>query len=309
MTQRIVVSLLAAALSTQVAAQDRSAAQDPPAVPPPAVVLVPVPLAVGPELGGGCWARLYDGTDFSGSQLSLVGPIDMPTMRTAFGKDWGGEFDSVETGPHTTLTLYDNEHYRDRAATIRPGQRVADLDEKVGLFEDVRSLKIACAPEPAKAAAGAPDLRSPLVNSEGKAIGHASFRQTDAGVRVEVQASGLAPGEHGIHLHEKGACEWKQEFKSAGGHYAPDGANHGFQAAGGPHAGDLENVFVAKDGTLRAQLLAKRVTLDGTENPLLDGDGAALVIHAKADDYESQPSGAAGDRIACAAITQASAKR
>jgi Cu-Zn family superoxide dismutase len=51
------------------------------------------------------------------------------------------------------------------------------------------------------------------------------------------------------------------------------------------------------------------VTLDGTENPLLDGDGAALVIHAKADDYESQPSGASGDRIACAAITQASAKR
>lgn len=111
----------------------------------PVVVLVPFVVATEASFADGCWARLYDGQNFQGDQLSLVGPVDMPTMRTAFGKDWGGEFDSIEVGPKATLTVYDKENYAERAATFRAKQRVADLDEKMGLFEDVRSLKIACA--------------------------------------------------------------------------------------------------------------------------------------------------------------------
>ena len=111
-----------------------------------AVVLMPIDLAQGQNLGNGCWARLYDSDNFQGDQLSLVGPVDMPTMRTAFGKDWGGEFDSAIVGPNATVTVYDNENYRDKAATFKPNQRIADLgDEKLGWFQDIRSLKIACA--------------------------------------------------------------------------------------------------------------------------------------------------------------------
>jgi hypothetical protein len=68
----------------------------------------------------------------------------MPNMRTAFGTDWSGSFDSVAVGPKATLTVYDNENYQQRVARFKPGERVADLDKKMGFFEQVRSLKIAC---------------------------------------------------------------------------------------------------------------------------------------------------------------------
>jgi hypothetical protein len=111
----------------------------------PLIVLVPVAVASSDSLGDGCWARLYDGANFRGNQLSLVGPVDMPNMRTAFGTDWGGEFDSIQVGPKASVTVYDNENHREKAATFKAGQRVPDLSDKVGLFEDIRSLKIACA--------------------------------------------------------------------------------------------------------------------------------------------------------------------
>jgi hypothetical protein len=110
----------------------------------PMIVLVPTVVASAPDFSNGCWARLYDSTDFRGNTLSLVGPVDMPDMRTAFGTDWSGEFDSVAVGPKARLTVYDNENYREKAATFKPGQKVADLDEKMGFFEDISSVKIAC---------------------------------------------------------------------------------------------------------------------------------------------------------------------
>jgi len=75
--------------------------------------------------------RLYSEDNFRGDQLSLVGPVDMPNMRTPFGQDWSGEFDSIAVGP--------------KAARFEPGQRVPQLDEKLGFFEQIRSMKIACA--------------------------------------------------------------------------------------------------------------------------------------------------------------------
>lgn len=111
---------------------------------PLAVVLVPVLIAEKQDLGQ-CWAKLYTDENFSGDQLSLVGPVDMPNMRTPFGRDWSGEFESIAIGPKATVTIYDNENYAQKAATFKPGQRVSKLDKKLGFFEQVRSVKIACA--------------------------------------------------------------------------------------------------------------------------------------------------------------------
>ena len=108
---------------------------------------------------------------------------------------------------------------------------------------------------------------------------------------------GLPPGPHGFHIHETGSCE--PPFESAGGHFNPAGAEHGFHSEAGPHAGDMTNITVAADGTVGVEVLNTFLTLDRT---LFDADGAAIVIHASPDDYRAQPSGHAGDRIACGVI-------
>jgi hypothetical protein len=110
----------------------------------PMIVLVPMVVATRQDFSNGCWARLYDSTDFQGNQLSLVGPVDMANMRTAFGTDWSGQFDSIQVGPKARLTVYDNENYGEKAATFKSGQKVADLDEKMGTFENISSVKVAC---------------------------------------------------------------------------------------------------------------------------------------------------------------------
>ena len=111
---------------------------------PLAVVLVPVLVAEKQDLGE-CWAKLYTDKNFHGDQLSLVGPVDMPNMRTPFGRDWSGEFESIAVAPKATVTIYDNENYAQKAATFKAGQRVPKLDSKLGFFEQVHSVKIACA--------------------------------------------------------------------------------------------------------------------------------------------------------------------
>lgn len=110
----------------------------------PMIVLVPMVVASSPDFSNGCWARLYDSTNFKGNTLALVGPVDMPNMRTAFGTDWSGQFDSIAVGPKARLTVYDNENYGEKAATFKPNQKVADLDEKMGFFENISSVKVAC---------------------------------------------------------------------------------------------------------------------------------------------------------------------
>ncbi|MGH6610845.1 MAG: beta/gamma crystallin domain-containing protein [Burkholderiaceae bacterium] len=110
----------------------------------PVIVLVPVSIANTDQFGNGCWARLYDSTDFKGNQLSLVGPVDMPDMTGHFGIEWGGSFDSIAVGPKATLTVYDAQNYKDKAQTFKAGQKVPDLDEKMGLFESIQSVKMSC---------------------------------------------------------------------------------------------------------------------------------------------------------------------
>jgi Cu-Zn family superoxide dismutase len=149
---------------------------------------------------------------------------------------------------------------------------------------------------------GSPTATAELKDKEGKSVGNAQFSEGSNGVSIVVNVlQGITPGEHGIHIHEKG--EITPDFEAAGKHLNPKGAEHGFENPNGPHAGDLENITVREDGTADYSTTTDRVTLArGKENSLLDEGGSALVIHAKADDYRTDPSGGTGDRVAAGVI-------
>ncbi len=160
----------------------------------------------------------------------------------------------------------------------------------------------------AAAFAGSASAQQPLtatasfVNAEGNAIGDATLTETPSGVLISFALGGLPTGEHAFHIHEKGVCNPADKFMSAGGHFNVHGKKHGYLVEGGPHPGDMPNLVVPTNGVLGANVLNPGVTLTGREGSLFGPDGTALVIHDRADDYKSQPAGAAGDRIACAVI-------
>lgn len=139
-----------------------------------------------------------------------------------------------------------------------------------------------------------------LLDVKGKEMGKATLTQEKKGVKVEAQLHGFTPGEHAFHFHENGKCEGPS-FTSAGAHFSPDKKSHG-HVENGPHEGDMPNVFITKDGTGTISYLAEAVTLKKGDNSLRKEGGTALVVHAKADDHQSQPAGDAGDRVACGVI-------
>jgi Cu-Zn family superoxide dismutase len=142
-----------------------------------------------------------------------------------------------------------------------------------------------------------------LINPAGEAIGQAELVETpNHGVLIRVRIGHIAPGAHGFHIHETGACT-APEFADAGGHFAPRGNAHGVLHPRGKHAGDLMNLHVPESGMVMTERLAEGVTLlPGTHASLLDDDGSALVIHQNPDDYRSQPSGGGGPKLACGVI-------
>jgi Cu-Zn family superoxide dismutase len=140
-----------------------------------------------------------------------------------------------------------------------------------------------------------------LKDVQGKKVGDVRLTQTPSGVLLQVTLAGAPSGERAFHIHEVGRCD-PPRFESAGAHFSPDGKGHGYHEAKGPHAGDLPNIHVPEDGRLTFEVLARNVTLEGGSASLLEGDGSALVIHAKPDDYRTEPSGNAGDRIACGVV-------
>ena len=145
-----------------------------------------------------------------------------------------------------------------------------------------------------------------LLRGDGTAIGAVRVYQENTGVMLRIEADGLPPGVHGVHLHMTGRCD-PPDFKSAGAHWNPTEKQHGHQNPQGFHTGDLGNLGVGEDGKLVAGLLVPgaRLNADGPgDGPIMkDEDGAALVFHAKADDEKTDPSGNSGDRIACAVLT------
>jgi Cu-Zn family superoxide dismutase len=146
-------------------------------------------------------------------------------------------------------------------------------------------------------------VEAAVTDTAGEAIGTAKFEETRYGVLVSVAVEGIPEGEHGFHIHEKGVCDPADGFKSAGGHFNPSGHDHGLKAEGGLHAGDMPNQFSGAGGAMRAQVLNPNVTLGAGDDSLFDADGSALIIHAGVDDYLTQPTGAAGGRLACAVIS------
>jgi Cu-Zn family superoxide dismutase len=137
----------------------------------------------------------------------------------------------------------------------------------------------------------------PLINSSGQSIGTVRAWQTAGGVTFRINARGLSHGVHGVHVHAVGKCE-PPDFASAGPHWNPTGKKHGMNNPAGPHSGDLPNVVVAANGVLGATLVLSAANMSS----LIDADGAALVIHAAADDNVTDPSGNSGARIACAVL-------
>jgi Cu-Zn family superoxide dismutase len=143
-----------------------------------------------------------------------------------------------------------------------------------------------------------------LADGAGKPVGTATLTDTDKGVKIDLDLTGLAPGDHAIHVHETAKCDGP-DFKSAGGHFNPDKKHHGMQNKDGPHAGDMPNFTVDAKGNAKTSVVAPNVNLKtGNPHSVFTGDGTALVVHAKADDMKSDPAGNAGDRVACGVIAQ-----
>ena len=137
-----------------------------------------------------------------------------------------------------------------------------------------------------------------LAGPDGAALGTVTLTQTPHGVLVEADLKGLTPGAHGFHIHETGSCA--PDFKAAGGHYNPKGSGHGLNHEGGFHAGDMPNLHVGADGTVRADVFNASVTLTGGDVTLFDADGSAIIVHEKADTYSDKAG--AGGRVACGVI-------
>ncbi|MEO6432533.1 MAG: superoxide dismutase family protein [Sphingomicrobium sp.] len=176
---------------------------------------------------------------------------------------------------------------------------------KVTAIAAATAALVAASCAPIERAGGEP---MPLLNSAGQQIGTVSAYQSAGGATLKIVASGLSHGIHGLHVHSVGRCDGP-DFKSAGGHWNPANRKHGFNNSAGPHAGDMSNVSVAANGVLEATLAIPNADISvATSMPgaLIDMDGAALVIHAAADDYQTDPSGNSGDRVACAVLVPTS---
>ncbi|AJD50994.1 superoxide dismutase, Cu-Zn family [Thalassospira xiamenensis M-5 = DSM 17429] len=163
------------------------------------------------------------------------------------------------------------------------------------------ALGAAMALLPGHAKAGE-EAQSRFINTSGAEIGTLTVNGVPDAAILKIALTDLPPGQWvAFHIHENGECDAQGGFKSAGGHFNPMNKSHGHEFADGPHAGDMMNQYVNDKGALYAQILNNAVRFeDGTGET--DIHGKTVIIHAGADDYKSQPSGDAGDRISCAVI-------
>ncbi len=149
------------------------------------------------------------------------------------------------------------------------------------------------------------DAESGFINTSAEPTGFVAIAESPAGgILMRVDLMGLSKGWHGIHLHQTGDCsDHADGFKASGGHFNPDNREHGLLNPNGPEAADLPNIYAGADGRATAEMYNAMASLTAGPTPLMDEDGFAIVVHANADDHETQPIGGAGPRVACAALT------
>lgn len=154
----------------------------------------------------------------------------------------------------------------------------------------------ASAPTTARSAISAVAVLTPGQNS--KVSGNVTFTQSGNQVKVVAHVEGLTPGRHGFHIHDKGDCS-APDFSSAAGHFNPGGGKHGAPGAAEHHAGDFGNIEANASGMAHAEFTSSAITISDGPNSVV---GRAVIVHAKADDLATQPTGDAGGRLACGVI-------
>lgn len=151
--------------------------------------------------------------------------------------------------------------------------------------------------------ASAQQVSSEFQGTDGTKNGTVAVTPLKSGILLSVALQNMPPSSWlAIHVHETGSCDPASGHESAGGHFNPSGVEHGWLSETGPHAGDLPNIHADAQGNVNVEINAPLLTWEAGEASL---QGRAVIIHAKPDDYKSQPSGNAGDRLACAVIAPA----
>ncbi len=147
------------------------------------------------------------------------------------------------------------------------------------------------------------NVKVAIKDPAGKTVGWAMIKAAGPGVHLKLTLDHMPPGEHAVHFHQVAKCEGP-DFKSAGPHFNPDGKQHGLQNPDGHHAGDMANFSVNAKGEAAVDLYNKDVNLGSDSHSLFSNGGTSIVVHAKADDMRTDPSGNSGDRIACGVIAK-----
>jgi superoxide dismutase, Cu-Zn family len=146
---------------------------------------------------------------------------------------------------------------------------------------------------------GGPAAQVQLQPTKGsEARGRVEFRQRDGGLEIVATVSGLTPGQHGFHIHEKGDCS-APDATSAGGHFNPTGQPHGHPAHDHHHLGDMPMLQADASGSATLKSFLPGLSLDGKPSGIL---GRAVIVHADPDDFRTQPTGNSGARVACGVV-------